>query len=180
MDSPITVSYRWSADEMVLVNRLHMRYSAQGRKLNRSCRSGGILFVCIGILCLCAVGVTTQKTRAIEYGLALVSMGAVLLVGVPRVLRRATLKAYAKRADRDLLVTYELSEEGLTCKNDVASTDLQWRGVLKAVRTVDGFLLYVSDIQIHWLPARSFRDPADANRFAELLKGKVKDYEEVG
>jgi hypothetical protein len=107
-------------------------------------------------------------------------MGTALLVGVPRLLRRAILKAYAKRPDRDMVLNYEMSEEGLSSRNDVASTDLQWRAIVKAVRTVDGFLLYISDMQIHWLPVRGFQDAADVNRFADLSKRKVRDYQEMG
>jgi len=83
---------------------------------------------------------------------------------------------YAKKPDRDLLVTYEISEERISCKSDVASSDLTWRTILKALRTADGFLLYVGDTQLHWLPIRGFRDPVEVDRLAGLAKEKVQDY----
>ena len=48
MEDPIKVSYRWSAEEMLLAHRVHMRYSAQGRKLRRMFLGVGILFVVLG------------------------------------------------------------------------------------------------------------------------------------
>jgi hypothetical protein len=42
--------------------------------------------------------------------------------------------------------------------------------------TTDGFLLYLTDIQIHWLPVRGFQNEADPERFAQLAKAKVEGY----
>jgi hypothetical protein len=179
MDNPIKVSYRWSADEMLLLNRLHMRHSAQGRKVTRSFRSGGIIFLCVGVIFLFSVVLTPQKLRALAFGLGFVLLGAALLVGVPRLLQKAVLKAYEKKPDKDLVTTYELSEERLSCKSDVASSELLWRGIPKVQRFGEGFLLYVTDTQVHWLPIHGFQVPADADRFADLAKAKVGDYKDV-
>ena len=178
MDNPIKVSYRWSADETLLLNRLHMRYSAQGRKLTSSFRNGGILFLGIGVILLCGFAMRPQKFGALAFGLGLVGAGAGLIVGVPRLLRKAVLKAYAKRPDKDLVTVYELSEEGLSCKSDVALSELLWRTIPKVQRFGEGFLLYVTDTQVHWLPIHGFQVPADADRFADLAKAKVGDYKD--
>src|SRR5438093_12506589 len=100
MDMPINVSYRWSANEMLLLNRVHMQSSAQGRKLHRSFRSTGIIFLCMGIVAFCGIGLSPQNPRAFLFGIGLVLAAAALLVGVPRVLRKATLKMYAKKPDK--------------------------------------------------------------------------------
>ncbi|HWW01481.1 MAG TPA: YcxB family protein [Candidatus Acidoferrum sp.] len=176
MEKPIQVSYHWTADEMLLLNSIHMRYSTQGRKLLRSFRRSGIIFICMGVVSLFTVAITPQKWRACAFGLAFVLAGAALRFGVPLLMRRSVLKNYAKKPDRGLLVTYELSEERLACKSDVASTDLAWRAVQKVLRTADGFLAYLTDVQMHWLPVRGFQNEADTERFAQLAKAKVKDY----
>jgi YcxB-like protein len=178
MDTPIKVSYRLSAAEMLLLHRLHMRHSAQGRKVTSSFRNGGILFLILGIILLCGVALTPQKLRALGFGLGLVLLGAGILVGVPALLRTAALKAYAKKPDKDLVVAYELSEEGLSCKSDVASSNLLWRAIPKVQRLAEGFLLYVTDTQVHWLPNHGFQVPADADRFAGLAKAKVGDFKD--
>jgi len=69
MDTPIKVSYRWSLDEVLRLNRLHMRYSAQLPKVSRSLRNSGALFLCIGVIILCAAGMTRQELRVLVFGL---------------------------------------------------------------------------------------------------------------
>ena len=178
METPFKISYRWNADEMLLLNRLHVRYSPQLRKLHRSSRIGAVIFISMGFLGFCVMGATTEKWRAATYGCGLVLVGVVILTGPPIFMRRVALKAYAKRPDADMVVTYQISEERLLCKSDVASSDMLWQLVARVLRTADGFLLYVSDTQVHWLPTRGFQDPADADRFAELARSKVESYKD--
>jgi hypothetical protein len=178
METPFKISYRWNADEMLLLNRLHVRYSPQLRKLHRSSRIGAVIFIFMGILCFCVMGATTDKWRAAMYGCGLVLVGVALLTVPPVFMRRVVLKAYAKKPDRDMAVTYLISGERLLCKSDVASSDMLWQVVARVLRTADGFLLYVSDAQVHWLPLRGFEDPADADRFAALARSKVQSYKD--
>ena len=100
------------------------------------------------------------------------------MAGPPVLMRRVVLKAYAKKPDRDLVITYQVSGEGLSCKSDVASSDMLWRVVARVLRTADGFLLYVSDTQVHWLPVGGFQDSADLDRFAALARSKVESYKD--
>ena len=178
MDTPINVSYRWSADEMLLLNRLHMQSSPQGRKAQRSFRSTGVILLCLGIVALCSVGLTPQKLRASLFGVGFLLGAAALLVGMPRLMRNAVLKMYAKKPDRDLVISYQLSEESLSCKSDIASSEMLWRNILKVLRTKAGFLLYVSDNQIHWLPIHGFQNAADVGRFADISRGKAPEYKD--
>src|SRR6266446_1555289 len=106
MDTPIEISYRWSAEEMLLINRLHTRHSPQLRKLNLSLRRGAVMFVVIGCVCLSAFGATPQKWPAIVGGGVLVLLGVTFLTVPPIFMRRMVLRAYAKKADRDLIITY--------------------------------------------------------------------------
>jgi len=116
--------------------------------------------------------------RALVFGLGLVLLGLAILVGMPRLLQKSLLKSYAKGPDKDLVIAYELSEEGISSKTDVASSNFLWRTFQRVLRTDDGFLLYRTDTQVQWLPTHSFQVPADADRFADLAKSKVTDYED--
>ncbi len=136
------------------------------------------MFICMGALSLCAAGGTTQKWKAIAFGLAFVLGGVTLLLAVPLFMRRAALNSYAKKPDRDLLITFELGEERLTCKSEVASSDLLWRTIRRVLRTRDGFLLYLTDTQVHWRPAHGFQGTDAMERFAHLAKAKVEDYKD--
>lgn len=180
METSIKISYRWSADEMLLLNNLHMRYSPQLRKIRRSSRNVAVFIIVIGVGALCTMGSFDQKwsvfTRGCGFVLAGVSLLAVPPVFMRVFMRRAVLKAYAKKPDRDMAITYQISEDGLSCKSDVGSSDMLWRIVCRVVRSADGFLFYVSDNLIHWLPARGFQEPADMDRLAALAKRKVESY----
>jgi hypothetical protein len=122
------------------------------------------------------MGVTPEKGRLFAYGFGLVLLGTVFWTGIPLLTRHGVLKAYAKKPDRELAVTYEISGERLSCRSDVASSDMLWKIILKALRTADGFLLYISDTQIHWLPVHGFENAAEIDRLATLAKEKVQDY----
>jgi hypothetical protein len=178
MEKPIQVTYRWSQDEVLILNRIHMRYSATGRKLRRSTRSGGVIFMCMGALLLCAIGGTPQKWRTVAFGLAFIAGGAALLAGMPLLMRRAALSSYAKKPDRDLLVTLEFDEQRLSCKSDVAFSESLWSTIRRVLRTREGFLLYLSDMQVHWLPVHGFQGTDALERFAQLAKAKVADYKD--
>jgi hypothetical protein len=142
---------------MLLLNRLHMRYSTHGRKMTRTVRNAGILFLCLGVIVLCGFAMRPQKLGTLAFGLAFLGAGVGLLVVAPRLLRNLVLKAYEKKPDKDLVGVYELSEQGLSFKNDVTSSDLLWRAIPKVQRFGEGFILYVTDTQVHWLPIRGFQ-----------------------
>lgn len=132
----------------------------------------------MGVLCFCAIGLTPEKWRAFGYGFGLVLLGAVSWAALPFLMRRSVLRAYAKKPDRDLRVTYTVSKERLSCVSDVASSDMLWRTILKALRTPDGFLLYVTDLQVHWLPVHGFENTAEIERLATLAKDRIQDYKD--
>ncbi|SRR6266404_5035008 len=180
MERPIIkISYRWSEGEMLLLNRIHMRNSAQGRKLTRGFKSTGIIFLVMGTIAFCSIGATPEKLRALCFGFGLVLLGVALLWGMPYLNRTAVLKMYAKKPDKDLVMTYEVSDDGISCKSDVASSEMLWRVIVRGLRAKEGFLLYISDIQTHWLPIHGFQDATDVSRFADLTKAKVQDYKEA-
>jgi len=170
MDEPITVSFRWTAKEMLLAQQLHMRYSKQGRKLRRIFMGCGILFVLLGI-----VGFVQQHnffSSALPFFLL-----ATVFLAMPLFIRRAVLKMYSQKPDRDMLVTYEISPDRLATRSDVASSDMVWRIILRAHRVPEGFLLYPTDRMFHWLPIHGFRDSAEVERFALLAKLKAQQYD---
>ena len=180
MAKPIRVSYRWSVDEVLMLNNLHMRYSPQLRKLARSSRVTAGIFLAIGALCFCAIGATPQKGRAFAYGCIFILLGTVIWSKMPMriLMRRVVLRAYTKKPDRDLPITYDISEERLACESEVASSDMLWRAILRVLRTSHGFLIYISDTQIHWLPVHGFENSSEVERLASLAKENVKDYED--
>lgn len=156
---------------MLVAQRLHMRYSKQGRKLRRVFIGAGVMFVLGGI-----VGLVHQPQ---DFFTAVVPffVFATVLFAMPLFTRRAILKMYAQKPDRDMLVTYEISTDRIATRSEVASSDMLWRAIFRAHKVPEGFLLYPTDRTFHWLPAHGFQDPADIERLAQIAKANVKQYE---
>lgn len=73
MEIPITASFRWTAEELLSAQRVHMRYSSAGRKFGRAVFITGPIAVLFGIAFLVVRGIH-------PLGLLCVIMGAALLV----------------------------------------------------------------------------------------------------
>lgn len=170
MDNPITVSFRWSAKEMLVAQRLHMRYSKQGRKLRRIFIGGAALFVILGSTNL------ARQQDFFAFAFPFFLLAAVFLA-MPLFRRRAVLKMYAQKPDREMLVTYEISTDRIITRSEVASSDMLWRTIVRAQRVPEGFLLYLTDRMFHWLPVHGFQGAADVERLAALTKSNVQQYD---
>jgi hypothetical protein len=172
MEKPITVSFRWTAKEMLLAQGLHMRYSKMGRRLRWSYMGGGGLFILLGI-----AGLVRQKeffASAFPF-----FVFAAIFLAMPLFTRRAVLKVYAQKPDRDMLVTYEISAERIASRTEIGSSDMLWRAIVRVHRVPEGFLLYPSERMFHWLPMYGFQEAADVERLTKLTKAIVPKYDEV-
>jgi hypothetical protein len=172
MDKPITVAFRWSAEEMLLAQRLHMRHSRQGRKIRRLVIGGAALFLLLGIAGL-------AKGRDFFAAAFPFFLLAGVFLAMPLFTRRAVLKMYEQKPDRDMVVTYQISTDSIAAQSDVASSSILWRTIIRAHRTPEGFLLYPTDQVFYWLPMRGFQDSADIERLAQLAKTNAKEYKTV-
>ena len=144
----------------------------QGRKLRRILIGGGLLFVILGINNLAR----QQDFFAQAFPFFLL---AGVFLAMPLFTRRAVLKMYAQKPDRDMLVTYEISTHRIVTRSEVASTDMLWRTILRAHRVPEGFLLYPTDRSFHWLPVSGFHDAADVERLAQFVKSNVTQYDDA-
>jgi hypothetical protein len=176
MEDPIKVSYRWSIQEMLLLNRIHTRHSPRARNTMRSIQIGAIIFICLGLLMMLPIGGSRRNGSVLSSGLPLIVLGVGFLVFIPFTTKRALRKMYSKKPDRDMLLTYELTPDGFSSKSEVASAQMDWRATPKCLRAIEGFLLYPSEMQVHWLPVHGFQNSADVERAATLIASKVAAY----
>jgi hypothetical protein len=169
MDKPITVSFRWSVEEMLLANRLYFRCSKVGRQFRRSCVGGGILCLSLGLI------VIARTPGYIFFALLLLFLGAVFLAG-PLFLRYAIRKNYAQRTDRDMLRTYEISADRIISRSELDTTEMLWRTITKVYKVREGLFLCPNDTVFHWLPVHGFHDAKDVERLARVAKANVQQY----
>jgi hypothetical protein len=171
MEIPILASFRWVSGELLSAQRVHMRYSSSGRKFRRAVFITGPLAILFGIGILVTHGIH-------PVGLFFIIIGAALLAS-PLFARRMTLKHYAQRPDRDMLVSWEFYPDRIISKTEASSASMEWRMISRVLRTKQGFLLYPNDRIFHWLPIHAFRQSTDIESFAQLAKSNVKHFDHV-
>ena len=152
---PIIVTFRWSKEEFLRAQRVARRHSPTMRKLY-------IIYAIViaSVLINAVVGIFRNPTPWPQT-LYLVCIGAALLFGMPFYIRRAVLKLYAQKNDRDREVRYEIFDDHLHCHTQLISVDHQWAGFQRVLQVSEGFLIYPSNQAFHWLPAHGFENPAD-------------------
>ena len=173
MSLPITASFRWSKDEFLRSQLLAVRLSPHGRWFYRFTTAIGVLILLSGIVSL------YQRTTGWP-GFLFTVLFSSIFFAMPFFARRTALKLYAQKPDRDMEVTWEISEDGIRSKTPLASSEITWAFFQRVLQAREGFLLYPSGRVFHWLPTHAFRDTGDVERFAQLAKSKVRDYAKVG
>lgn len=172
MSLPITASFRWSRNEFLRAQRLAVRHSPQGRWLYRFTTAIGVLILLSGI-------VSVYKGTVGWLGFLFTVLFSGIFFCMPFLARRTALRLYAQKPDRDMEVTWEISEDGIHSKTRLASSENTWTFFHRVIRTKEGFLLYSSGSMVNWLPTHAFRNADDMERFARLAKSKVRDYADV-
>lgn len=170
---PITASFRWSKDEFLLSQRLAMRCSREGRWISRFNTAVGALILLSGI-------VTLYQHIIGWLGFLFTIVFGGFLLSMPFFARRAALKFYSQKPDRDMEVIWDISEDGVRSKTPLAVSENTWLFFPRVIRAREGFLLFPSARIFHWLPMHAFRNTEDAERFARLAKSKVRAYAEMG
>jgi YcxB-like protein len=168
MNDPIAVTFRWSAEEMLKAQSAQLRYSPAGKKLRR------MYFLLIAVLIFGGVSILIRGISPV-FGVGFLA-GACGILAAPLRLRRMTLKRYAQRSDRDMMVNYLFSDQ-IVCKTEASSATMEWRMITRVLQTPGGFLLYPGRDASHWLPAHAFGDSESIQRFAQLAKSKVQNFE---
>jgi len=171
MDNPVIANFRWSADELLTAQRVHMRHSRLGRKIRRGIWTSAPLAIVFGVVTLLIRGFH-------PVGLFFVIMGTALLMS-PLFARRVTLKHYARRPDRDMLVGWEFRRDHIITRTEASCATLEWRMISRVLQTAQGFLLYPNDQVFHWVPIHAFRAVADKEAFVELAKSRVQHFDHV-
>jgi hypothetical protein len=111
------------------------------------------------------------------FGMLLLCVGAVSAL-LPALLQRLSLKHFAARPDRDMLVSWEFHPNHVICKSDASSDTFQWRSISRVLQTPQGFLLYWNEQLCRWVPARAFGSAADTEAFVQLAKANAQVFEQ--
>jgi hypothetical protein len=171
MNDAITASFRLSSEELLTAHRLYMRHSRNGRKIRRCLWVIVPLSVAFGAATIFVQGLNPLAAFLIALGLAVWIS--------PLFVRRLILKHFAKRPDRNMLVTWEIHGDHIATKTEASSSAFEWRMILEVLQAEEGFLIFLNDRVFHWLPAHAFQKPEDVEAFAQLAKAQVQRFESV-
>ena len=171
----VTASFQWSAEEFLTAQRVHMRHSPQFRKFRRARWT----IVPLGILGGGGVLVIHGLRPDGVLGLLCVVAG-ISFLAVPLFVRRMTLRHYARRPDRGMVVSWEFHPDYISTKTEASSSTFEWRMISRVLQATEGFLIYPNERIFHWLPIHAFCGAEDVESFTQLAKSKVQNFDRVG
>jgi hypothetical protein len=173
MEQPITVSFRWSADDYIQSYRYYFRH------ICRPTIRIGLHFIFALMLLGGVLGCFKER------GSSLVLPGAFVIVGVYWFvfrgydLRWTLRRRYAKRPDKESQIEWQITPEKLSTRSRLGYAEFSWEALVKVVRTPSGIVLYPLDQLWYYLPRRGFTGDADFERAAALAKSKVQRFYHV-
>jgi hypothetical protein len=149
---------------MLLYNNLHMRYSADGRKLRRRIYLIGAAFLLFPwVPCVLQNGTWQSAIPGVV-------IGVMILAGMPYLTRRGVRKAYARKPDRDLAVTYELSADRLKFHTELMTVESPWNAICSVIRRPEGFYCISQKGNFTGCLLTDFQTPKRWNNLPSLLE----------
>jgi hypothetical protein len=173
LEQPITVRFRWTADELCQGYRYHFRHICRptirfglhvifaliswGGALGCMQERGWSLTLPIGSLC---VGVYWFAIRGFDF-------------------RWGIRRKFAKRPDKDTEVEWQISPTKITIRGSLAYTECSWGAFTKVLRTPRGLMFYPINEIFHWLPRHAFASDAEFESVTQLAMAKVPRFYHV-
>ncbi|MEP2775184.1 MAG: YcxB family protein [Luteolibacter sp.] len=92
----------------------------------------------------------------------------------PFEVRWSTRRAFAKRNDRNMLMTFRFVDGRILIHSELGQSDSPWESICRVLQTPDGFLLFSDPEIFHFLPKRGFKDPEEIPLFSKLCSEMVE------
>ena len=165
--------YRWTVEELETATRYHWRRKVRApfRWLFYGMLSAILL---LGLVDLWMTGLSIQSA-------VLIVMPVYFLFLRRLEARWWRRRRFAKRPDRDAMIEYRVSPDGLSsvCEG-LGESDNSWRTFSRCARTPEGLLLYLNEEMFIWLPSHGFRAPEEVERCAQLVEAGSGPLERIG
>lgn len=171
-EQPVTVRFRWTAEEMASAYRYHFRHIC--RPLFRRSLEIILALVLLGVFFAC------WNSRSVN-----IIAGASILFGIywfalrPFERRWTIRRQFAKRPDRDLEFVWRIAPDRIAVSSRLAQGEYAWEALTKVTRTPDGLMLYATDHIFHWLPRHGFACDDEFDRAVAIAKAKIRQFHTV-
>jgi hypothetical protein len=161
--------YRWTEAEAWKAKRYH------GKKNFRWPFRGLAYFVLGGILLISSWSLFTYGFALPSFAMLAFSFYFLFLLRLEA--RWWHLRRFRIRPDRDALVEYALSDDGISAKAEgLAESRSTWAAVFRVLRTPEGFLVYPNESVMYWLPRDGFAAAGAMEALDSLFRAKVPRY----
>ena len=171
MEQPITVKYRWSADDMFQGYRYALRQ--HWRPMFRAAFSAAIYIV--AVLCVVA-GIVAYCRSDFSAGVIVCPLFGLLWLFRVKMLRWFVRWRFARRPDRDMVIEWGIAPDKLMVRSPVGHSEISWKAFVKVVRTPSGIMLYPLKQIYHYLPRRGFASDAEFEQVAALAQSRVQRF----
>lgn len=82
-------------------------------------------------------------------------------------------KEFEKSPHKDARLVWNFGEEQIRVVTSISDSTFDWRNIVTAVQTKEGYLLFVGPRIFSWVPQRAFASQEDFETFEKLVKEKV-------
>jgi len=171
VEQPVTVRFRWSADDLYQGYCNHRRQDC--RRVIRTLMSATIYAIAV----LSAVGGIFAYRAGDSWGFCLI-LSLFGLVWWSRSFwhRRLVRWQFARRPDKDIDIEWEIAPDNILVRSPIGNSELSWKAFAKVVRTPSGIMFYPVNQIFHYLPRRGFTSDAEFEQVAALAKSKVPTF----
>lgn len=173
MDQPVTIKYRWTADELLQAYRYHFRHTCRP-----VFRFG--LHIIFALMLLAGVfGLLRESERFSARPIVFVVLGTYWFALRPFERRWMVRRRFSKRSDKDTELEWQVTPDQIQTRSALGRSEFGWQALTKVVRTPTGVMLYPNDQIFHWLPRHGFANDEDFERFVALAKSKIQRHYDV-
>ena len=114
---------------------------------------GGIIGTAFGGISL-GIGIHEWGLGEYSFGLICFAFALIFLVMPPITLRGKAKKQVVDSGLLDVVIDYELAEEGITTTQGDSVSKLKWEELLKAVTTNNSIIVYITKVHVFIFPKK--------------------------
>jgi hypothetical protein len=169
---PLVCRFLWTEQESWKVSLYHWKKSGRWPFL-------GLAYLIFGGM------IVFSAWNLLKYGfevssLVLILLSIFLLLLVTFAARWRHRRKFLRRPDRDALLEYRVSDEGIAFKAEgLGEGQTPWAAVFKVLRVPDGVLVYPHEQVMYWLPDAGFPSADAIAELDRLLREKVSRYDSL-
>lgn len=169
MSDTVECKYQMTVEVFHELNRQIVRHSPGVRKfIFALVLVGGVLLLVSGVRV--SNGLWNAKTFWFAFG-------GLWLASFPWWRRRITRRVFLQSLERDQLIQWTISPEGLTVATPSSRLETDWTTVTRVVRSDAGFLLYFGSFA-RWIPVTAFGAAGDQDQLAQWATQRCPAFED--